>query len=282
MKKEVKIDYLFLDLQTCERCIGTDQVLEEALSIIQPILKLIGYHITYRKIEIQSAGLAEKHRFLASPTVRVNEVDIDASVAETDCDCCSSISGTDVTCRVFKYEGQTYEIPPVEALTEAILKAIFAPAAKREEGPYVLPQNLKTFFAGKTNRKERKKIMKSMAIYEPAMCCATGLCGVGVDPELLRISTVLNNLNSKGAEIARYNLSNVPQAFVDNQEINQLLEKDGVDSLPATVVDGKIVKTQTYPSNEEIAEMLDIPVGFVEAEEKETENAGCGCSGGCC
>ena len=43
--------------------------------------------------------------------------------------------------------------------------------------------------------------MKKMNIYEPAMCCPTGVCGVGVDPELLRISTVLNNLKKKGVEI---------------------------------------------------------------------------------
>lgn len=34
--------------------------------------------------------------------------------------------------------------------------------------------------------------MKKMKIFEPAMCGPTGLCGMGVDPELLRISTVLD------------------------------------------------------------------------------------------
>lgn len=36
--------------------------------------------------------------------------------------------------------------------------------------------------------------MKKMIIFEPAMCCSTGVCGPGVDPELLRVSTVINNL----------------------------------------------------------------------------------------
>ena len=45
--------------------------------------------------------------------------------------------------------------------------------------------------------------MKTMKIYEPAMCCPTGLCGVGVDPELLRISTVLNTLKQNGVEVQR-------------------------------------------------------------------------------
>jgi hypothetical protein len=39
--------------------------------------------------------------------------------------------------------------------------------------------------------------MKKMCIYEPALCCETGLCGVNVDPELLRISTVLNTLKMR-------------------------------------------------------------------------------------
>lgn len=155
MKKEIKIDYLFLDLQTCERCIGTDKVLEEVLDIIQPILKLIDYQITYRKIEIQSIDIAEEYCFLSSPTIRVNDLDIYSSVTETECDCCSSISGTDVTCRVFKHEEQTYEVPPIEILAETILKAIFAPEIKKEDKQYAIPQNLKTFFEGKANKNKQ-------------------------------------------------------------------------------------------------------------------------------
>lgn len=49
--------------------------------------------------------------------------------------------------------------------------------------------------------------MKKMQIYEPAMCCSTGLCGVGVDQELLRISTVLNSMEKNGVMVERFNLS---------------------------------------------------------------------------
>lgn len=38
--------------------------------------------------------------------------------------------------------------------------------------------------------------MKKMKIFEPAMCCPTGICGVGVDPELLRISAALDTLKN--------------------------------------------------------------------------------------
>ena len=61
--------------------------------------------------------------------------------------------------------------------------------------------------------------MKTMTIYEPAMCCPTGLCGVGVDPELLRISTVLNTLKENGVEVARFNLTTAPAEFVKNKVV---------------------------------------------------------------
>ncbi len=66
--------------------------------------------------------------------------------------------------------------------------------------------------------------MKKMQIYEPAMCCSTGLCGVGVDPELLRISTILNTLKRNGINIGRYNLTNAPQEFVNNKMVNEYLK----------------------------------------------------------
>lgn len=122
--------------------------------------------------------------------------------------------------------------------------------------------------------------MNELYIYEPAMCCETGICGVGVDPELLRISTVINNLKKLGVKIQRYNLNNFPQEFIKNQTINNLIMGDGVDSLPATVVDGKIVKTKKYPTNEEIAAWVGVPKEkFAEAPKASGD---CGCEGGCC
>lgn len=121
--------------------------------------------------------------------------------------------------------------------------------------------------------------MKTMSIYEPAMCCETGICGVGVDPELLRISTVFNNLKKQGVSVKRFNLNNFPQEFVNNIEINKLINVEGVDALPATVIDGEIVKTKTYPINEEITAWLEIPASYL-GEGK--ADGGCGCKGGCC
>lgn len=124
--------------------------------------------------------------------------------------------------------------------------------------------------------------MKKMEIYEPALCCDTGICGVGVDPELLRISSALSNLKKNGVEVKRYNLNNFPQEFIKNVEINKLIMGDGVDSLPATVVDGKILMIKRYPTNAEIAELLGVPKSYLGVEKK-SGGGGCCCnSGGCC
>ncbi|MDF2879410.1 MAG: arsenical resistance operon transcriptional repressor ArsD, partial [Clostridia bacterium] len=83
--------------------------------------------------------------------------------------------------------------------------------------------------------------MKKMIIFEPAMCCSTGVCGPGVDPELLRVSSILSNLKNKDIIVERYNLSSNPQIFVDNKVINEVLMKDGVDTLPVVVLEGEVV-----------------------------------------
>lgn len=126
--------------------------------------------------------------------------------------------------------------------------------------------------------------MKKMIIYEPAMCCPTGLCGVSVDPELLRLSTVISSLQKNGIEIKRYNLTNAPMEFVNNKEVNQMMNEKGVEILPITVADGKIVKTKAYPTNDEIISLLQVPRSYLGEQKRTTspKSGGCDCKGGCC
>ena len=152
-KKKIVVEYLYLDLQTCDRCIGTDNVLDEVMSVLTPALQLAGYEVEYNKMEIETAELAEQYQFISSPTVRVNGRDICQSVAENSCGCCSDISGTDVACRVFEYNGETYEVPPEEMLAEAIFQAVFGQTETVcSFRNYELPENLKTFFEGKESK----------------------------------------------------------------------------------------------------------------------------------
>ena len=129
--------------------------------------------------------------------------------------------------------------------------------------------------------------MKKMSIYEPAMCCSTGLCGVGVDPELLRISTLINTLKKNGIVVQRHNLSNAPQEFISNKVVNEFINVNGVDELPAIVVDGEIVMTGRYPTNEEFSSLLGIPASILGEKPKAVKvtlkkSGGCGCSDGKC
>lgn len=122
--------------------------------------------------------------------------------------------------------------------------------------------------------------MSKIEIYDPAMCCATGLCGPSIDPELLRVTTVINALTAKGVQVVRYGLSSEPQAFVDNKMVNEYLMKEEVDVLPITVVDGQVVKTKTYPSDAEFAQWAGVAIEEIAPAKK--ESGGCCCPGGCC
>lgn len=152
--KTVKVEYLYLDLQTCDRCIGTDKVLEEVIKELVPALALAGYQIRYKKIKIATEELAKKYQFVSSPTIRVKGRDICDKVQENDCACCGEISGTCVDCRVFEYYGKLYEVPPKAMLAEAILKGIFGQGQESEDDSYETPENLKNFFEGKIKKEE--------------------------------------------------------------------------------------------------------------------------------
>lgn len=130
--------------------------------------------------------------------------------------------------------------------------------------------------------------MKKMKIFEPAMCCSTGLCGVGVDPELLRISTVLNTLNKQGVLVERYNLNSAPMEFVTDETINAFINAKGAEGLPAIIVDGTIVITGRYPTNEEFTKLLELPDGILGKANGTTKvkitkkkSGSCHCKGGC-
>lgn len=125
--------------------------------------------------------------------------------------------------------------------------------------------------------------MKTMQIFEPAMCCSTGLCGVGVDPELLRISTVLDTLKKHGVIVSRFNLNNAPMEFVNNKAVNDFINDKGPNGLPVTLLEGMIVLTGRYPTNAEFTEWLSLPADLLgKSAKKASGNDGCCCKGGCC
>jgi len=128
--------------------------------------------------------------------------------------------------------------------------------------------------------------MKKLEFFEPAMCCDTGLCGPSIDPELLRVSTIVEEVSRSGNDVVRHNLKSDPDAFVANGTVAGILKETGVDSLPITLVDGKVVATGSYPSNERLSELLGIESST--APEPAAKRSSCCCSpkasdgGSCC
>lgn len=146
--KNLNIDFLFLDLNTCERCISTDSSLDEAVSDLNGILTTLGYSITVNKLNITSTEMAEKYNFVSSPTILVNGKDICMEVKENNCKSCGDICGSDVDCRVFVYEDEEYEQPPKAMIIDGILRSIFSATPKLNKKTYKLPENLNNFFSG--------------------------------------------------------------------------------------------------------------------------------------
>lgn len=93
--------------------------------------------------------------------------------------------------------------------------------------------------------------MKKIEIFDPAMCCETGICGPSIDQELLKVATLIQALKDKGADIFRYGLANNPQKFVENKVVNELLQSEGAEVLPLVLVDGKVEKKKAYPTEAE-------------------------------
>lgn len=81
------------------------------------------------------------------------------------------------------------------------------------------------------------------------MCCASGVCGPDVDPELVRVSAFLERLRRSGVTVERFNLAREPMKFVENPVVRALMEKEG--SLPAVFIDGELVLSGRLPSDEE-------------------------------
>ncbi|MEX2382606.1 MAG: arsenite efflux transporter metallochaperone ArsD [Opitutales bacterium] len=93
--------------------------------------------------------------------------------------------------------------------------------------------------------------MKTILIYDPAMCCSTGVCGPEVDPLLPRFAGMLAQLEGQGVKVERYNLAQQPLAFAQNPTVRALLEKEGPEVLPLIFVDGEIEMKGRYPETEE-------------------------------
>ena len=83
--------------------------------------------------------------------------------------------------------------------------------------------------------------MNTVHIYDPSLCCSSGVCGEDVDQSLVDISATLVNAKAEGIEVVRHNLANAPLDFAAEPAVKRLLTDEGSDALPAIVVNGRLV-----------------------------------------
>lgn len=99
-------------------------------------------------------------------------------------------------------------------------------------------------------------ITGTVAVYDPAMCCPTGVCGPGVDPALLQIIRDLRWLEGHGVSVYRFGLAHEPQRFAGNPRVTGLLQAFGESALPATLVNDVVLVHGRYPSRDELLAAL--------------------------
>jgi len=134
---KLKIEFLYLDLSTCNRCQTTDKVLDDALDELR--LELIDVkELAVNKIRIISDKEAKERNFVRSPTIKINGVDVEEiltgelKVTDNYCpdcsgvcgDSCSEVTGGGSNCRTFTFKGKTYNSPPKEMIKEAIRNSL--------------------------------------------------------------------------------------------------------------------------------------------------------------
>jgi len=188
--RQLTVEFLFLDLDTCTRCRATNATLAEAIERTRPVLESIGVLATVTKTLVGSEHQARALGFVSSPTIRIDGVDIAGPLLESHCDSCTESCGCDgsVACRDWSYLGERTTQPPAGLIAEAIMRhALNEPAAVAGPIPAAevdVPENLHRFFAAPTTWPEGSCCPPEAE----AGCCEpdqkTACCGTGATPAL--------------------------------------------------------------------------------------------------
>jgi len=97
-----------------------------------------------------------------------------------------------------------------------------------------------------------ERAMTTVQVFDPAMCCSTGVCGPQVDPHLATFESDLRWLGTQGAQVTRYNLGQEPGAFAENDVVRTVLQSGGEEALPVILVDGRLRWTGQHPTRDEL------------------------------
>ena len=122
--------------------------------------------------------------------------------------------------------------------------------------------------------------MKTLHIYDPALCCSSGVCGPSVDQVLVHAQADLEWLKKQGITVERHNLAQQPADFAADETVKARLQSSGQNALPLTLLDGEIMAAGFYPTREQFASALGLSCN---PEESEAPSADACCSSqGCC
>lgn len=121
--------------------------------------------------------------------------------------------------------------------------------------------------------------MPTIRVFDPAMCCSTGICGPSIDPELARFASDLDWLQKQGVTVERFNLSSQPGAFAETAVVKEALAVHGTEVLPLVLVDDCIMVEGSYPSRETLAALAGVTM---RAAPRKAAASGCGPGSGCC
>lgn len=94
-------------------------------------------------------------------------------------------------------------------------------------------------------------------VFDPAMCCSTGVCGPSVDPDLARFAADVDWLQKQGVTVERFNLSQEPAAFAETAIVKEALAR-GTEVLPLVIVGDRIAVEGSYPSRETLAALAGV------------------------
>jgi len=122
--------------------------------------------------------------------------------------------------------------------------------------------------------------MKKLDIFDPALCCSSGVCGTEVDEELVTFSADADWFKKQGGQLNRYNLSQQPMVFIDNAVVNAFLQRAGEQCLPLVLLGGEIVLAGRYPTRSDLARWLATDTAAAPSDSE--EQSSCCCSDGCC
>lgn len=117
--------------------------------------------------------------------------------------------------------------------------------------------------------------MKTLHVFDPALCCSSGVCGTEVDPQLVAFSADAEWARQQGATVERFNLAKQPMAFVNNAVAMAFLQRSGAEGLPLLLLDGELALSGRYPSRAELAGWMGWP-----APAHASQAVGCGGEGG--